>query len=43
MLHLTARHLPAGGSWRRLPSENWIVLERTEWLQLLPAMEGEGG
>jgi hypothetical protein len=35
-LHLVSRSL-AGGSWHEFPSENWIVLSRAEWGQLLPA------
>jgi hypothetical protein len=35
-LHLVSRSL-AGGSWHEFPSENWIVLSRSEWGQLLPA------
>jgi hypothetical protein len=36
VLHLTARYLPAGEGWARLPAEDWIVLDRSEWSQLLP-------
>ncbi len=36
VLHLVSRSL-AGGSWHEFPSENWIVLSRAEWGQLLPA------
>jgi hypothetical protein len=43
ILHLTARWLPAGGSWRQLPSEDWIVLERTEWMKWLPTAEAKIG
>jgi hypothetical protein len=35
ILHLVSRSL-AGGSWHEFPSENWIVLGRAEWGQLLP-------
>ncbi len=35
-LHLVSRSL-AGGSWHEFPTENWIVLSRSEWSQLLPA------
>jgi hypothetical protein len=35
-LHLVSRSL-AGGSWHEFPAENWIVLNRAEWGQLLPA------
>jgi hypothetical protein len=36
VIHLVSRAL-AGGSWHEFPAENWIVLSRTEWNQLLPA------
>jgi len=35
ILHLVSRAL-AGGSWHEYPAENWIVLNRAEWNQLLP-------
>jgi hypothetical protein len=35
ILHLVSRSL-AGGSWHEFPAENWIVLNRAEWGQLLP-------
>lgn len=35
ILHLVSRSA-AGGSWHEFPSENWIVLNRAEWTQLLP-------
>ena len=35
ILHLVSRSL-ATGSWHQFPSENWIVLNRAEWGQLLP-------
>lgn len=35
VFHLVSRSL-AGGSWHEFPSENWIVLSRSEWAQLLP-------
>ena len=35
VLHLVSRSL-AGGSWHEVPAENWIVLSRAEWTQLLP-------
>ena len=34
-VHLVSRSV-AGGSWHEFPSENWIVLTRPEWQQLLP-------
>jgi hypothetical protein len=36
VIHLVSRAL-AGGSWHEFPAENWIVLPRAEWSQLLPA------
>ena len=35
LFHLSARG-SNHGSWREFPSENWIVLDRAEWVQLLP-------
>jgi hypothetical protein len=35
VVHLVSRAL-ADGSWHQYPSENWIVLSRAEWTQLLP-------
>jgi hypothetical protein len=35
VVHLVSRSL-AGGSWHEFPAENWIVLSRAEWTQLLP-------
>ena len=34
--HLVARSLTTG-NWHEFPSENWVVLTRDEWLQLLPS------
>jgi hypothetical protein len=34
ILHLVSRSL-ASGSWHEFPAENWIVLSRAEWEQLL--------
>src|SRR5262245_4489029 len=36
-LHLTARYIPAGGTWKQLPGEDIIVLEKDEWPKLIPA------
>jgi len=36
VLHLVARSQSVGGSWHEVPSENWAVLTRAEWMQLLP-------
>lgn len=36
VLHLTARSLDGRGAWSEFPPENWIVLERNEWRELLP-------
>ena len=35
VVHLVSRSL-AGGSWHEFPAENWIVLSRPEWSELLP-------
>jgi hypothetical protein len=35
VIHLVSRAL-AGGSWHEFPAENWIVLSRPEWSELLP-------
>ena len=35
VLHLTARSLPAKGAWGRLPAEDWIVIDRADWVKLL--------
>jgi hypothetical protein len=35
VLHLVARS-QAAGAWHEFPSENWFVLSRQEWIQLLP-------
>jgi len=34
-IHLVARR-PEHGTWAEFPSENWIVLSRDEWDQILP-------
>jgi hypothetical protein len=36
VIHLIARAL-TGGDWHNFPAENWLVLKREEWGQLLPA------
>ncbi len=36
IFHLVSRTLPSGGSWNEYPAENWIVLAKSEWTQLLP-------
>jgi len=36
VLHLIARGSKAAFPWRVFPAENWIVLERGEWMDLLP-------
>lgn len=54
LLHLTARYLErrgdgyalvtgAGGNWSALPGEDWITLERPQWLKLLPPGKAEVG
>jgi hypothetical protein len=35
-LHLTARYLPPGDGWARMPAEDYIVLDPEEWSKLLP-------
>jgi hypothetical protein len=42
VLHLTARAL-AHGSWHQFPSENWLVLDRTQWTKLLPPSSVRAG
>jgi hypothetical protein len=41
VLHLTARYVPAGGSWKLLPSEDWIVLNNGQWSKLIPAKDAK--
>ena len=36
-IHLVARKLTVGGAWNEFPSENWILLSREEWDQILPS------
>jgi hypothetical protein len=36
-MHLTARYIPAGGTWKQLPGEDIVVLEKNEWPKLIPA------
>ena len=36
VLHLTARYIPSGEGWARMPAEDWIVLWPGEWKKLLP-------
>jgi hypothetical protein len=43
VLHLTARYLPSGGVWGRVPAENWIVLKQGEWRKLLPPEDAQVG
>jgi hypothetical protein len=38
ILHLVARGYDRG-SWGEFPAENWIVLERADWLKILPTGE----
>jgi len=35
-IHLVARKLDANKTWNEFPSENWIVLTRQEWDQIMP-------
>src|SRR5262249_52798593 len=43
VLHLTARYLPAGGTWKQLPAEDWIVLERAEAVKFLAPADAKVG
>jgi hypothetical protein len=43
VLHLTARGSHAGVPWRQFPAENWIVLNRAEWMSFLPSGEIKAG
>jgi hypothetical protein len=36
IFHLVSRRLPIGGSWNEYPAENWIVLPKSDWTQMLP-------
>jgi hypothetical protein len=36
VLHLTARKLTEKGSWNEFPAEDWIVLSKAQWQNLLP-------
>jgi hypothetical protein len=42
-LHLTTRFLPAGALWGKLPAEDWIVLDKSEWTTLLPPAKATVG
>ena len=42
VLHLAARGFRTG-NWREFPGENWIVLTRSEWTRLLPAVAVQEG
>ncbi|MEO8129618.1 MAG: hypothetical protein ABJF23_17465 [Bryobacteraceae bacterium] len=41
VLHLSARGAARGTSYRMFPAENWIVLDKQEWMSLLPAGEAK--
>jgi hypothetical protein len=41
--HLVARSFVPPGSWHEFPAEDWIVLTREEWVQLLPSQVPEEG
>jgi hypothetical protein len=43
VLHLTARYVPRGPGWARMPAEDWIVLEKEECDKLLGAGRLEAG
>ncbi len=42
-LHLSAPYDVRQGSWQGFPAETWLVLEKAEWLMLLPAGPRESG
>jgi hypothetical protein len=41
--HLVAHSFVPPGTWTAFPSENWIVLTREEWVQLLPSQVPQEG
>ena len=41
VLHLVARGSLKAFPWREFPGENWIVLNRSEWMSLLPRDVGQ--
>jgi len=41
--HLVAQSFVPHGSWHQFPAENWIVLTREEWVQLLPSKVPQKG
>lgn len=41
-LHLVSRG-DDRGSWGQFPAENWIILERADWLKIVPAVDVEPG
>jgi hypothetical protein len=43
VLHLTARSFRKVAPWGEVPAENWIVLSRTEWQELLPPQDLKAG
>lgn len=42
-LHLTARYLPPGEGWARMPAEDFILLAPAEWAKLLPPGKADVG
>jgi hypothetical protein len=42
-IHLVVRKVAGKISWNDFPSENWILLSRQEWDQILPAAGAEQG
>jgi hypothetical protein len=41
VLHLTARYLPKGDGWAKIPAEDWIVFQPGEWKKLLPGADAK--
>jgi hypothetical protein len=42
-LHLVARHIPAGGTWKQLPAEDYIILTPEQWRTFLPPQPAKVG
>lgn len=43
VLRLTARGSREGSAWRKFPGENWIVLSRENWTNILPPADAKVG
>jgi hypothetical protein len=43
VLHLTARFLPSGAGWARMPAEDYLVLGRADWKSLLAPAQSKVG